>query len=108
DLFRDGNRDTLGHAPTRNLGQASPVDDDEGTHRITPTLRAVDSEAALRDGIGWDEATHPQMGAVAAGQNALQQFTLDIGVREVTVSSFAAAPIAEDAARVMRMIAQSG
>src|SRR5438309_4239431 len=48
------------------------------------------------------------MSAVAVGQDALKEVAFDVGVREVTVTSLAAAPIAQNPTRVVRMIAQSG
>src|SRR2546425_160731 len=85
-----------------------PVDDHKWADGVAATFGAIDGQAALRDGVARHKAAQAEVGAVAVGEDALQQFAFDVGVSKVTVSSFAAAPVAQDAAGVVRMVAQSG
>ena len=85
-----------------------PLDYHGGTKRKSPAFRAVDGKAALGEGFGGDGEAEAEGVVGKAFRDLLERVTFGGGVGEVAVSANPAAPVAEDATRVMRVVTEDG
>src|SRR5256885_11711632 len=79
-----------------NVAKISPLDNDGWAHWKAATLRAVDGEAALGQGIRRHTTAQLKRSILRAGDNLLEGFALGHGMNQVAVTANAAAPITQD------------
>src|SRR5438094_949971 len=84
-----------------------PLDDHGRANGETAAFSAINRESTLREGVLRDGATQFQRSVVGAFDDLLQRVPFSHCVNQISVASQPAAPIAQDAARIVRMIAQN-
>src|SRR5258708_28789201 len=84
----------------------SPLHKHCRTNRIPSALRTINCEASDGQRVGGDGATQPQVAVSIVGNDLMKQVAFGKGVDEIPVSTHSAPEIAQDPARIVRVIAQ--